>query len=62
VVKLTGDGYTHTFDAAGGGHGEDLLRRFGVLIGLLAGVLLCARYLRQEMAANIGPKLEHIRV
>ena len=32
----------------------------GVLIGLLAGMLLCARYLRQEMAANIGPKLEHI--
>ena len=32
----------------------------GVLIGLLAGMFLCARYLRQEMAANIGPKLEHI--
>lgn len=32
----------------------------GVLMGFLAGMLLCARYLRQEIAANIGPRLEHI--
>lgn len=32
----------------------------GVLIGLLGGMILCAKYLRQEMAANIGPKLQHI--
>jgi uncharacterized protein YneF (UPF0154 family) len=32
----------------------------GVLIGFLAGMLACARYLRQEIAANIGPRLAHI--
>lgn len=36
----------------------------GVLVGMLAGLLLgmavCARYLRQEIAANIGPRLRHI--
>jgi hypothetical protein len=32
----------------------------GVLLGLLAGMILCARYLRQEIAANIGPRLTHI--
>ena len=32
----------------------------GVLLGLLAGMFLCARYLRQEIAANIGPRLLHI--
>lgn len=33
----------------------------GVLLGFLAGMLLCARYLRQEIAANVGPRLEHIQ-
>jgi uncharacterized protein YneF (UPF0154 family) len=32
----------------------------GVLIGFLAGMFLCARYLRQEIAANIGPRLVNI--
>jgi hypothetical protein len=32
----------------------------GVLIGLLAGMFLCSRYLRQEIAANIGPRLVRI--
>jgi hypothetical protein len=32
----------------------------GVLLGLLAGMFLCARYLRQEISANIGPRLTHI--
>jgi hypothetical protein len=32
----------------------------GVLMGLVAGMAVCARFLRQEIAANIGPKLRHI--
>jgi hypothetical protein len=34
----------------------------GVLIGLVAGAALSARYLRQEMAANIGPRLRRIEL
>jgi hypothetical protein len=34
----------------------------GVLIGLLVGAAVCARYLRQEIAANIGPRLQRIEV
>jgi len=34
----------------------------GVLAGLLAGVAVCARYLRQEIAANIGPRLRRIEM
>lgn len=33
----------------------------GVLMGILAGMFLSARYLRQEIAANIGPRLEQIQ-
>jgi uncharacterized protein YneF (UPF0154 family) len=33
----------------------------GVLLGFLAGMFLSARYLRQEIAANIGPRLEQIQ-
>jgi len=33
----------------------------GVLMGFLAGLFLSARYLRQEIAANIGPRLEQIQ-
>lgn len=33
---------------------------FGVLLGFVPGMFLCARYLRQEIAANIGPRLAHI--
>jgi hypothetical protein len=32
----------------------------GILIGLLAGTAVCARYLRQEIAANVGPRLKRI--
>jgi hypothetical protein len=32
----------------------------GVLIGLLIAAAASARYLRQEMAANIGPRLRSI--
>jgi hypothetical protein len=34
----------------------------GVLIGLLIGVAASARYLRQEIAANVGPRLRHIEL
>jgi hypothetical protein len=32
----------------------------GLLIGMLIGSVACARYLRQEIAANIGPRLRII--
>jgi hypothetical protein len=34
----------------------------GLLIGLLVGAAVCARYLRQEITANIGPRLRHIEL
>ena len=34
----------------------------GVLVGLLTGTAVCARYLRQELAANIGPRLRRIEL
>jgi uncharacterized membrane-anchored protein YhcB (DUF1043 family) len=34
----------------------------GLLIGLLVGAVACARYLRQEIAANIGPRLRRIEL
>ena len=34
----------------------------GALLGALMGGALCVRYLRQEVAANIGPKLKHIQL
>jgi hypothetical protein len=34
----------------------------GVLIGLLIGAAVCTRYLRQEIAANIGPRLRRIEL
>lgn len=34
----------------------------GLLIGLLIGAVACARYLRQEIAANIGPRLRRIEL
>jgi hypothetical protein len=30
------------------------------LMGVLAGMLASAKYLRQEIAANIGPRLAHV--
>jgi uncharacterized protein (DUF3084 family) len=32
----------------------------GVLTGGLVGAAVCARYLRQEMAANVAPRLRRI--
>jgi uncharacterized membrane-anchored protein YhcB (DUF1043 family) len=34
----------------------------GALLGLLMGGALCARYLRREVAADIGPKLKHMQL
>jgi uncharacterized membrane-anchored protein YhcB (DUF1043 family) len=34
----------------------------GVLIGLLIGATVCARYLRQEVTANIEPRLRRIEL
>lgn len=39
-----------------------MLILLGVLIGLLIGAAVCARYLRQEIAANIGPRLRRIEL
>jgi uncharacterized membrane-anchored protein YhcB (DUF1043 family) len=34
----------------------------GLLMGILLGAAVCARYLRQEIAANIGPRLRRIEL
>jgi len=34
----------------------------GALIGTLAGGALCVRYLRQEIAADIGPRLRRLQL
>ena len=34
----------------------------GALLGLLMGGALCVRYIRQEVAADIGPKLKHVQL
>ncbi len=34
----------------------------GTLLGLLGGAFACMRFLRQEMAANVGPKLRLIQL
>jgi hypothetical protein len=34
----------------------------GALIGILAGGMLCVRYLRSEISADIGPQLRRIRL
>jgi len=33
----------------------------GALLGVLAGGMLCVRYLRREIAADIGPALRRMR-
>ena len=33
----------------------------GALLGLLVGSLACVRYLRHEIAANIGPSIRRMR-
>jgi hypothetical protein len=34
----------------------------GLLIGVLSGGALCVRYLRQEVAADIGPRLRRVQM
>jgi hypothetical protein len=34
----------------------------GALLGILAGGALCVRYLRREVAADIGPRLRRIEL
>ena len=34
----------------------------GALVGLLLGAMLCIRYIRQEVAADIGPRLRRIQL
>lgn len=34
----------------------------GALLGLLVGAIACMRYLRQEMTANVTPKLKLIQL
>jgi hypothetical protein len=34
----------------------------GILMGALIGAVACARYLRQEVTANIGPRLRRIEL
>ena len=33
----------------------------GALLGVLAGGAICVRYIRQELTADIGPKLRRIQ-
>jgi uncharacterized membrane-anchored protein YhcB (DUF1043 family) len=33
----------------------------GILLGALVGAMLCVRYLRQEIAGNLGPQLRRIQ-
>lgn len=39
-----------------------LIFTVGALFGLLSGALLCIRYIRQEVAADIGPRLRRIQL
>jgi len=34
----------------------------GALLGTLTGGMFCVRYLRREVAADIGPRLRHIQL
>ena len=34
----------------------------GMSLGVLGGCAVCIRYIRQEMAANVGPQLHQIQV
>ncbi len=38
-----------------------LIALLGLVIGLLFGALLCIRFIRQEVAADIGPRLRAIQ-
>jgi hypothetical protein len=39
-----------------------LIFLIGALLGILAGGALCVRYLRHEIAADIGPRLRRVQV
>jgi hypothetical protein len=39
-----------------------MLFLIGALLGVLLGGALCVRYLRREIAADIGPSLRHMRL
>jgi uncharacterized membrane-anchored protein YhcB (DUF1043 family) len=52
----------HTAHKTNDGVVVKVLILLGLLIGLVIGAGACARYLRQEMAANIGPRLRHIEM
>ena len=39
-----------------------VLALLGLLVGLLAGAAVSARYLRQEISANVGPRLRRIEL
>jgi hypothetical protein len=39
-----------------------MLFLIGALLGVLAGGALCVRYLRREIAADVGPTLRHMRL
>jgi hypothetical protein len=38
-----------------------LLFALGILLGILAGGAICVRYLRHEIAADIGPQLHRMQ-
>jgi hypothetical protein len=39
-----------------------MLFLLGMLVGTIAGCLICIRYLRREIAADIGPRLRRIQL
>ena len=50
------------FLARKGGEIHMLVFLVGALLGLLTGGALCVRYLRREIAADIGPKLKQMQL
>jgi hypothetical protein len=42
--------------------GGKVLFLIGLLVGTIAGCLICIRYLRREIAADIGPRLRRIQL
>jgi hypothetical protein len=46
--------------AVGGGH--MLIFLVGALLGVIMGGTLCVRYLRREIAADIGPRLKRVQL
>jgi hypothetical protein len=39
-----------------------LIFTLGALVGLLMGAMMCIRFIRQEVAGDIGPRLRRIQV